>query len=589
MTLRYNEIIGDTFCENSIRSVTIIDDQVLPYNELVKAINSSNNSLTELNCVVLEHNEALLSTSKEKPTIKEIPNIPTISILQSNNAAEICHFFQQKKIICDVDNVTENIDHEKIRKSDLVILDYHLAEGDSSRSRELLYNLSHTPHMNMVVVYTSENLDKSWYEIALSLRGTREISLEGDIEDQWDALCGGEDYPVAWREHLTTEDVEEIFTNNSLTKSTRTKIITSLPGKLRGYSKDLISKFIEEYLTDKYSVTTDYIERDIQSYNGSVKWVQAGSVFITLFNKNEQADPTDEPEKIWQRLKDALCSWNPSYYQLVLSEVQNQLEDHSLPMNELVSKGPYEQSAILWNILNGMQEGKLEAPVERILSNIHEYLKFEAVNNTTLKSFVADVARSTSNDIPDRVTLEPSVNGQQPSNQGAYDEYQKHLMQISLANYHSEPGYAISSEDCKYIAHAFNQELSSFDVVSDYITTGTILKENTGASWYLCVSPSCNTVAGQGTDSLAKRMSPQRVLRFLELTKCKMEEALRNATQGRYLFVNDSGTRLALSTVHETTQLPLIELGIVHNHDDRQLDTDGQDVSFFIPPMLRVR
>ncbi|MET2851060.1 response regulator receiver domain [Vibrio owensii] len=571
MTTAYNSIIEKTFCENSIRSVTLIDDEVMSYNQIVSGILNQNEKIKE-------------------------GNATEFNLMQSLNAASITKFFQSKKIICDIESDPSNIDHEKIRKSDLVILDYQLDGQSALLSKELVYKLSCTPHMNMVVIYTSKDLKDVWYELATYLRGrnTEHAFSSTEVESLWEDICDDEELPNAWVSLVSDADVVEILYNNSLTSETKREICALLVGPHKRHMNELVSLFIDKFIEDKYAVCSEYIDRNLQGDNGDVKWLQVGNVFVTLFKKGEseaeaaeegESLSTSEAEAIWKRLISALQSWKPNYFRIVLSEIQNILEDKNLCMDKFLIKGNYEQAAILWNILDYKNQDKIAESIENLLKNIHEDIQNEAIANKDLHDFIEHVSLSISEEYPEFVKPEIDPLSRSLTNQQQVDEYHHALMSICLGNVNSTIGGSMDLDERKRLVHAFNKDLSSTNSYYEYITTGTILWDKDDNEWYLCVSPSCNTVAGQNTDELAKRMSPHRTLRFIKLSKCSLSDALKNATHGRYLFVNKNDEPIALLVQNEVTGLPRIEYGIVHEHDNRDLKTaEYKTVSFFKKP-----
>ena len=159
MTLAYNQKIVQTYRNDAIRSVLLIDDDYLPYKKLVENKNILSEKLNELG------NSDSTDISEYKAKLAELIKLENIND-RSNVAKEFVDFFHKNKCICDVESDTEYLDHEKIRKSDLIVLDYYLKpEGSDNReelSLELISQLSNNKHMNIVVVYTNEPVNQVW-------------------------------------------------------------------------------------------------------------------------------------------------------------------------------------------------------------------------------------------------------------------------------------------------------------------------------------------------------------------------------------------------------------------------------------------
>lgn len=579
MNTAYDQIVTRTFRDDAIRSVSIIDDDAYSYKKIV----DKSKVLSDLLAGIKEKFASIDGDSvTAKSLLDEVVAIDLLDLDKLAPVSEICEFFQKNKIICDVDSVAENLDHDKIRKSDLIILDYHLLHEDSTASRNLILKLSNTPHMNMVVVYTSHTLSDAWKESALTLRGSKEVDLNGEHFDLWQELCGDDFYPLQWGARVEEGDIECIIKNNELTKATSDFIIEILnsAGVDENNHAWFISAFIESYLRYARNVVSNFSNRKLMASNGDVKWIQAGNVFVTFYQKNEVDDLKAEPEAIWARLNDALVDWSPSYYRVVLSEIQNRLEDQGLPMDVLVGKDIYEQASILWNILPRINSGQVDESVDGTINNIYEYLNKAALSDSLLRGFIVEVVKAL-------------------SQLGVANK--DDVLKIALKNC-DKAKTTINNDDHHYITHAFNKELSSIEILPEYITTGTILKSIVGAKvgategategvtvgatdeeaeWYLCVSPSCNTVPGQGKKkSLSDRIKPHKVLRFIKLYECDLSKALKSASKSNTLFITDGGRRIGLQAVDNN--FPEIELGVVLYHNNKDLKINGfKEVNFF--------
>lgn len=91
-------------------------------------------------------------------------------------AVNLYGFFHQRGLICDIENWRnpgeadlELID--KVRKSDLVVLDYQLGNGGPRVALEILRHLAVSVHFNLVVLYTNDPLSKVALSAAAAMRG----------------------------------------------------------------------------------------------------------------------------------------------------------------------------------------------------------------------------------------------------------------------------------------------------------------------------------------------------------------------------------------------------------------------------------
>ena len=157
----YNSLVTQTFCDNAIRSVMMIDDEFLSYPALLERLKNNNTTSDKI-------------------------------IENSSRASELEKFFQSKNILCDIDNSAEHAQWDKIRKSDLIIIDYHLENDSPKKTLEILNDLQTSQHMNLAVVYTNEPLETVWKQIASSLvkkYKTSDVLLELEI-DELDEIWG---------------------------------------------------------------------------------------------------------------------------------------------------------------------------------------------------------------------------------------------------------------------------------------------------------------------------------------------------------------------------------------------------------------
>ena len=155
VAIEYEDLVQKTFCQNAIRSVMMIDDQFIPYPDLIDSF----------------------SNKKE---------IDEDKVLTSQRAALLEKFFQNEKILCDIDNSARNLDVERIRKSDLLIIDYHLEHNNPSKTLEILCGLKNSKHFNLAVVYTSENPKTVWKQITASFNPIKNIEDEIEKIDDFD-------------------------------------------------------------------------------------------------------------------------------------------------------------------------------------------------------------------------------------------------------------------------------------------------------------------------------------------------------------------------------------------------------------------
>ena len=94
---------------------------------------------------------------------------------ESDRARKLYTSFRDRHLPCDIENTFTPGDLqmvERMRKCDLVVLDFHLdgEGGGNSKALEILRKLADSSHFNTVVVYTNASIEDTWLDIAANLR-----------------------------------------------------------------------------------------------------------------------------------------------------------------------------------------------------------------------------------------------------------------------------------------------------------------------------------------------------------------------------------------------------------------------------------
>ncbi|WCN11154.1 response regulator receiver domain [Marinomonas mediterranea] len=567
MTAAYKQKITQAFRDNSIKSVLLIDDEYQSYEALVENKETFNKKLVEL------ENSDITDIDEYKKALSDILNTDKVNIgnktenfiRRSSKAQQLTNFFHSKKKICSVESNIEQLEVEKIRKSDLVVLDYHLNPekkgNEALSSLKLISDLSNNKHMNIVVVYTNEELETVWQQIAAVLYGDRSESIEL-LEDELDAWDRNQpDWEEEWR--------NSVFDKSMLRKHLFGDLDYQL---ILSDLKDLVDDDTSNELT--ISHIKKLVEKSILNLNlikaketsftihgTEAQWIQAGHVFIALKSKQ---DDNDDPKDIWDCIETCLHDWKPSFYRLITSELQNQIEDANLSMEKVLSTGKMEQISMLWGILRVAEDARKDAAkdmLENLLNDVSENIR----NAPQLIDFVLSSANSTSEEKPDFVSK-----GQNRDN---HNKFINAMLDISAKNYEKVLEEDINSTYRANIVHAFNEQLCTVKEEVRYISTGVVIKDTTDGDYYLCIAPSCNTVPNQPTGgSIAVAMTPHRAMRFIRLKVAdNLQKALKKAHDSDTIFISFGEERLALK-VYETDGVPNIDQGFVVNHDDEQIE-----------------
>ncbi|MBJ9902874.1 response regulator receiver domain [Acinetobacter bereziniae] len=517
----YNSLVTQTFCDNAIRSVMMIDDQFVPYPDLVQSLTNGE-----------KVDKQLLATSQR--------------------AANLEKFFQEKHILCDIDNTSSNLNIERIRKSDLLIIDYHLENEDPRKTLEVLSGLKESKHFNLAIVYTSNELNKVWMQIASS------FVVAKDIYSQIDEI---EDLDVFWSETI----LPSIEAGSEYSLSDRDLINYLRTGKTKGQikgllaqspfrnSKDKICNLIYNYYIDKFQIRASQNDKDLTilgDENGN-KWIKSGNVFVCLYQKSAN-DIQEDPIRIWETLQQSLVNWEPTYYQLIQSEIQNHIESDSMAFNSIHDNDRHGQAAWLQEILKSKNQTETSQLITNIYADVSEELSFKFNNNSELGRFI-------------ELTFNFYKNKFNPEFDTNLAKFCCEQMKLSF-NANKTP---------KDMYHALNMHLSSKNYQNEYISTGTIFKTisepdetDQPATWYLCVSAACDMIPNQANDPYNDRLTPHRLIRVLKLFPANQENAIQFATHSKYVYVYDNDQRKYFSILNETSNLPALDYMIIKNHAD---------------------
>ncbi|WP_348671314.1 response regulator receiver domain [uncultured Idiomarina sp.] len=578
MPQAYRKKIVEAFRDNAVRSVLLIDDQYVPYEEVTEKYFVTLDGLQRTTSNGQGEDSGENNLQNQLSEIKKNIETASAELMSSNIARKFVDFFHRKKLICDVENQTDQLDKDKIRKSDLIILDYHLeqeSQNPAERSLNLIADLSNSKHMNMVVVYTAEPLDSVWYEVATTLKGSTFSATEmigtDYLLEAWN--LNEDDWQDEWRHIVSSEIVADYLTGDhdidSLVQELQQACEESdLEKPERKHVEWLLENEVSKFNKNKRKPSSLLV------YGSKELWLQAGDIFVVFCEKTRRDDSQEvTPEEVWERIKDALESWYPSFYRVVTSELQNQIEDANLSMEKVLSKDSTEQIAALWGVLRVHEDKRDESASELLESLLNDVVEKVRTSSDLLR-FVKEVANSVDDNLPQFVPAEPDRDG--------HHRYLRAIVKSANKNFTGHD-IDIDNDFRANVLHAFNELLSTEKQLPDYISTGVVLRDTETEEYYLCIAPGCNTIPNQITGEVIKRMTPHRPMRFIRLANKtdKMLKKLKEAQQSNTIFISDNGIRLALD-IFEDGRSPTIEQGVVVKHDTVLIEPDGAKAVQFL-------
>jgi len=455
-----------------------------------------------------------------------------VSTYDFARATSLFNLCRDRGWLCDVDNrakIAANFDNDKhLHQSDLLILDFHLDQTNSSDPSEalrILQKLSHSHHFNLVLVYTSEEANSVIRDIAYCLGAG--LIREDQSTQASAALTGLSDE--------TIDDLKELINSTILTKflsgnsfMDEAKVMRSalegegVPARLH---LPIISKLCSEFFEDRVApdvakarpknakVVGDYKD------NSDVKWLVCENVFVAVANKRET-----DPKDILDNLKAGLAAWNPTVLQVMMIHARSALEKIGNLSDAAVLSDPARQAGWLLPILLA------ESSTEKTNEVVELYRR--------LFNRLIDEISPTMVDLGGRLVAAGEFHPVEAS---------KFLAQST----------SLSDKD---VYHALNEHLCSEAHKDGYMSTGLIFRDEASKEFWLCSTPACDLVPGRKT---GRGLDPWLPISAVKLTPIKnhaaIVENLQNAEIGNHIFVRDDGKPIVLEALEPQSRQMVIE------------------------------
>ncbi len=531
----YKDIVTKTFVERAIRSALLVDDQFPRFDE------------------VIDNSPGFSEKYKE-----------------SERASQIYKMCRDRDILCDVENNLSNIENglivERVRKSDFILLDYHLTadESEISHSIDLLKRLARSHHFNTVVVYTKHpDLKDVWLNIAVNLRGgwkkASEI-LDVELIEKWDDM----------QDESTLPSVDEMMLVNCLCDKNHNILRSEIGRQLRmeleglGIRKKDISKFIISLLHTTAQKRLVQGEGEIEhALMGSCiadepLWLQSGNVFVAIVQKSLDEVTSEDPSKIFDKLSDALVDWKPNIVQILLSEIQNILELGGLAADEKYTGTPERQTGIGYHLLSlipptyeaGDTTG-LDAAIFSTVGKITESIQSRVVNDGGMLAMTREL-------------VDPLIASQLWSDLPVARR-ERVIPLVNLTKTILNQSQSLKNEDVFVDLNTF---LSTERFGGVNVTTGTVFSDHNNSSWWLCCSPACDMAprAPSTKQSWLTEISPSKSIIILQLVPIKKNNALSDAENGTNVFIGDSDTGYKYFNAIPADGHPVWEMMFVSNY-----------------------
>ena len=227
-----------------------------------------------------------------------------------------------------------------LHQSDLLVLDYELDKtrhGDGERAIEILRGLIANDHFNLVVVHTSEDLEKAYREIILGLLGPMELELSDEEREKVDELLADreeaeEGVLTALREAVTIDQYLHARLHPDTymrTMGKKEQPYAAFAGLADDANWDNVSRklILRRLLADAQTLSQALLNGasapGLKWSKSAVKWVKAESVFIAFSNKSDHDD-------LFAELQKALEAWNPAPSRLFLAKLRAEVDEYGV-------------------------------------------------------------------------------------------------------------------------------------------------------------------------------------------------------------------------------------------------------------------
>jgi len=507
----YRELLREAFIA-PIRTAIVVDDEYPTLDELLGGLAAQ-----------IAKEEVVLDPQKRA-------NAP-----QVRKILEFCRAQVPTPWLVDVhDGKTPPIEREpesasQLDFSDLLILDYHLeGNGSSKRAIDILQRLSGNGHFNLVVVYTKNRdgagngINITVNEIALALTSTipdlfldqRYVAKLRDDLSPWEEIDEGiyaklleSVDEIAFLKILEQEDRRWSSLKDAAELAPLAIFLAAIPDA-GGLSAESIFKLIIHERQKKFEplmYQLPHSRAQIGRREPDTNWIRTDSLFVTVVSKEHEA--TQIPD----RLLNALEAWDPEPQRLILSKMRSSLGQEGVIAETEILKNRFLQAGWLQEILE-KDETKRGTNVRSNVARHWEGLSGKI--EPKIMRFADQVATYLSG-IGDRAAVQNRFDRQR--------SYQK-TDEVSLE---------------------LNCYACSKSVEGHHLFTGQVLAiEKTGKTieYWLCLTPACDLVPGQGGDKgWKKRLGSWLPFKAVRLYKAEKSEALKYVTRGDYLFLRISG------------------------------------------------
>lgn len=495
---------------------------------------------------------------------------------QADRALALYKGFKARHMVCDVENHVDDVEADRLRKSDLIVLDYNLGpiEGDNSKSIGILRRLAGSKHFNTVVVYTADpEQDKVWLQIVASLAGgwtADPQGLDAEAQQHWDRLSGDGKLPdppqeavLAYAAKLDLRDLPQ-----DVRRPFQQELVgLGIPVQACG---PIIQALLDRAMGRFADENADGRRRRVRAGRGEggPRWLQSQNCFVAILKKAADFAEGDDPAGIMACLSQALLAWRPNLFQIVISEIQNILELEALATEDEHLRDPETQTALWYYLLDALGQIDLAAPeqahaplmaiVDRIVDGIRRKLSADP-----------ELLALASSALTDEIT---QLNWQ---NKGWPARGTQAL--FTGAKELARPERSVTKPDVMFRLNSF---LSTERFRRAHITTGTVFSTMDGSKFWVAASPACDLVARAPSDQQvwSHALHPMTAVVAIELRiQDSMDAALSSASQGKFVFLETPAGKRTFRMLADNGQPPY---EILFAENEGRVRTEGANTVF---------
>lgn len=536
----YEAVVKETFETKPLRTVLMIDDEFPTFADLARGQSAENES----------------------------------KFKQKDRAVALYEAFQRLHMICDVENDASDVRTDRFRKSDLIILDYHLGPGgnDTDRAIKILRELSGSKHFNTVVVYTAErDLDKVWLDVIANLSGGwtgLPSGLDGDAQQHWERLSDEDKLPapskdamMAYAKRRNLRDLPPAVRKAAQQELTDLEVPAANCG-------EIIEAIIHKGIGVLSAYASEPQRRAVGDWKDESRWIQSGNAFVAILKKDDLTTDENDPAGIMACLRAALLAWRPNLIQILISEIQNILELEALATEDDHLRDPVTHTALWYYLLEALGpvdpagNPDVKVPLMALIDKIVDGLRRRLASDSEL---LASASEALLGELRDT---------------GWTNETWPRARQSAMLTASTKVARTEGLTTNRDTMFRLNSFFSTERFRRAHLTTGTIFFHPKTEQYFVTTSPACDLVARQPSrdQSWSHSIFPLTpVVAILLQPTNNIDSALSEAANGFHIFLENGNDKKVFKIVVGSGQQPSYEFFMVKN-EGRVRDSGGKKV-----------